>query len=295
MQVNILTDPDVGGNFINWSLYYLTGHTEFFNLTTKQFEPLVDNPLNQYNSHAHPGNFPRHRRFILELPKSPADRLDVVYIHHLGSQYTNEQIQESFDHLLGMTDKNIISTNNTVSYWNWTEIRRRTGQKRFATYLKDVDFDTIWDKREYIAKNFNNPHEDQCVSQFIKDYDETMYYVDVADIWQYLDVVLQDIIPWIGYTIDESRFDKWYVIYNKWRKMTMQRFRFHWYLNEIIDAIVTNKYINLMRFNLDLMQECVILHILMTKHNSNLLAEGLEYFTDTKQLHNLLTPYKGKQ
>ena len=66
-------------------------------------------------------------------------------------------------------------------------------------------------------------------------------------------------------------------------------------LGEIIDAIVTNKYINLKRFNLDFMQECVILHVLISKHNLNLLAEGLEYFTDTKQLHNLLTPYKDKQ
>ena len=43
MQVNIITDPDVGGNFINWSIYYLTGHKEFFNIATQEAEPLVDN------------------------------------------------------------------------------------------------------------------------------------------------------------------------------------------------------------------------------------------------------------
>lgn len=297
MQVNILTDPDVGGTFISWSLYYLTGHKEFFNVAAQIYEPLVDNPLTKYNSHGHRANHPLHLKYILELPTSPKDRLDIFYVHQLGDYYTKEHNQEAFDHLISMTDKNIIVTNNTVRYWHWTDTRRRTGQSRLPVILRslnvsNLDLSTTWDKREFIAEYFKNEHEDMEVSNFIKNYDETMYYIDVADLWQYLDDIIADLISWIGYKFDKSRFDHWFKIYNKWRKINMKRFKFDWYLDEIIESIVTNKYIDLMRFNLDFLQECVILHILMKKHNLNLHAKGLEYFSNTKQLHSLLKPYK---
>ena len=138
MQVNILTDPDVGGTFISWSLYYLTGHKEFFNVAAQIYEPLVDNPLTKYNSHGHRANHPLHLKYILELPTSPKDRLDIFYVHQLGDYYTKEHNQEAFDHLISMTDKNIIVTNNTVRYWHWTDTRRRTGQSRLPVILRSL-------------------------------------------------------------------------------------------------------------------------------------------------------------
>ena len=58
----------------------------------------------------------------------------------------------------------------------------------------------------------------------------------------------------------------------------------------IIESILKNNYIDLTKFNLDIVQEATIQHELLYKHNLNLKTWQLEKFMDSKQLHSLLEP-----
>jgi hypothetical protein len=61
-------------------------------------------------------------------------------------------------------------------------------------------------------------------------------------------------------------------------------------LDEIINLIIEGRPMDLKRFDLDVLQESVIQHFLLYKHNLNLKTFGLEKFENTLQLHNLLEP-----
>lgn len=61
--------------------------------------------------------------------------------------------------------------------------------------------------------------------------------------------------------------------------------------DNIIDAIVNNRFMSLSRYRLDLIKEALIQSALITKYNLNLMCYGLDKFPDnTQDLHSLLEP-----
>lgn len=46
----------VGCTFLDWSIYFLSGQTEHFNIETETWAPLVQNPLQDTTAHGHPRN-----------------------------------------------------------------------------------------------------------------------------------------------------------------------------------------------------------------------------------------------
>lgn len=298
----MLTDPAIGGTFFSWSLYYLSGHKNYYHIRSDSVRSLPDNPLTNTNSHKFQANQyvdpKKIQNLVLPLAKS---QLDVLYCHS-AFDIESAQQQRAIEHLMSASDKNIVITNKNIMFFNLTESARdgNSGdqyndqyiQAWFGTSYKKwqqtADMSKIWTRREFLALNLRPYKQDKKITNYIKFYDDTVYYIDINHIWHALDDVMHDVIPWIGQKIDSKRLDKWRDIYRQWQYITVDRYKFHWYFDEIIEAILGNNYIDLKRFNLDIVQESVILHELIYKHNLNLAAYGIEKFDNTQQLHSLL-------
>ena len=307
--INILTDGGIGGNFITWSLYYLSGQTEYLHTKTNTVKPLPDNPLTSQNAHGWESNQYQDPELIYKLQKLPTDRLNVIYHHTLGDRHA-EHIQAVITHLTNMTNKNVICTNTSsrVRFWN---VIGRTGRPMHSVgskewidewfgrslneWSKDSNFDlnNPWDLREFMALNFGKhgaKDNKLNISKYITKYNKDFFYTNISECWHMLDTLMKDIISWAGLELDSNRLDTWRPVYASWRDKTRNIFLFDWYFDEIINAILKNNYINLTRYNLTLIHESVILNELIYTHNLNIKSYGVDRFIDTQQVHNMLEP-----
>jgi hypothetical protein len=57
-KICIFSDNSVGCTFVDWSLYFLSGQTNFYYAPKDMLLPLVDNPIESCNAHKHQKNHP---------------------------------------------------------------------------------------------------------------------------------------------------------------------------------------------------------------------------------------------
>ena len=108
------------------------------------------------------------------------------------------------------------------------------------------------------------------------------------DLWTQFDLTVIKLFKYLELGIDLSRWDHWLEVYTKWKKIHYQRIRFVMYFDTIIQYILQGKSMDLESFDLDIVQESAIQHILIYNHNLNLKTWQLTKFLNTQQLHALL-------
>jgi hypothetical protein len=145
----------------------------------------------------------------------------------------------------------------------------------------------IWDLREFLALNYT-PHTSSIAP--LIDLGTEHYNLDCVEWFSTADSFILDLCNYLEIIPSPARLDHWYKTYQSWRKHHYQRLNFLWSHDKIVDYIVTGKYMDLQRFDLDIYQEATIQHALIHKHNLNLKTFKLEKFKNTQQLHDLLEP-----
>jgi hypothetical protein len=315
-MINIVTDPESGGTFLSWSLHYLAGHEKYFLNVDQQWHPLTSNPLTKVNAHNFEPNKPNHlkcnvdqfQHIIKTLETTTTDTFHTLYFHGIfadnnATNYAMEYINTSTNKLL------IIDTSDITLYYCTYKKRthKRTADGRFEpddeyiqqnkinTYFKDSkikwdqsNLDNIWDHREFLALNFRPLTYNHIYPIINKSIDH--FLIKGLELWTMFDVCIPKLFEYINVELDQQRFTKWLEIYATWKTVHNQRLMFAWYFETIIDSILNNYPLDLLRFNLDIEQEAAIQHALLYKHNLNLKTWQLEKFISTKQLHNLLEP-----
>ena len=312
MIINIASDGAIGATFLSWSLYFLSGKTEYFEFKYhKQNVPLTDNPLTDQNAHNHSNNqFYNFDGWATTMKNITGINKDDLHI--LAVLVTHESTEEEMLELVNFYDKNIILTVPDEHHFYHQKYKHRALFRKFSDptsrcidehdyyndFLEyyygdskqsweDLGLTEVWDKREFLALNLR-PRIDIKITDFVKKLNKDNFYLDSRDLWCTLDNTIIECLEWIGVPLDQDRYNKWLEVYHEWRKIHQDRIRFAWYFEKIISAIVNNDYIDLKRFDLDLVQEAIIQHDLIYKHNLNLKTYKLEKFTDTMQLHSLL-------
>jgi hypothetical protein len=155
-------------------------------------------------------------------------------------------------------------------------------------YWEKENLNNIWDKREFIALNFDPYHNDSILDYV--DKSSAYYHLHTLDLWTTFNLSVRELFDYVGLKIDQTRFNHWISVYHQWRANHYQRLRFVWYFDTIIDYVVRGVDFDLEKFNLDIRQEAAIQRALMYKHNLNLKTWQLSKFTNTKQLYQLLEP-----
>lgn len=306
-MIAILTDPGVGGTFLTWTLYYLSGRTEYFSVRHQKIFNMPHNPLTSENAHGfftnQPNNIDEFKKFLPML----IGKNECLYMHQVRTG-----TQEIIDELSNHTTKNIVislckdqvlykrryAARAEVLAWGSDQLLFTPDEvcddflEHFFKESKSIwtreNLNNIWDKREFIALNVD-PFDFDSILNYV-DHQIPRYQLNPMDLWTNFDRTVKDLFDYMELTIDYSRYQPWLQIYNQWKTIHHDNIKFVWYFSTIIDCVLNNIDFDLKRFNLDLLQEAAIQHFLIYNHNLNFKTWQLTEFVNTKQLHNLLEP-----
>ena len=144
----------------------------------------------------------------------------------------------------------------------------------------------VWDVRERRALHSSVIKKQGALADICVDFSFPHYWVDCRSLWFDGADIIQDIVNWIGLTVDPERFKAWLPIYHRWQKIQAKSLKFQFNYEHIVNCIVNN-----WSYPIDLTfdEEVVIQHCLIYQHNLNLKTWQLKKFpNNTQELHKLL-------
>ena len=315
-MIAILTDPGVGGTFLNWSIHYLAGHSEYFLATSNKFVKLIDNPISDGNAHKfqpnQPNNLEEFDRIYNVLSNAKVESL--IYFHHFRGSDQSKTTQIAVDKVTSTANKIIVvglhpqhalyqcsyksRSKYSHSFLDHSRVLSKPDQifDDFVDYFfssskqkwDDAKLTEIWDKREFIALNM----DPFCALNIIQaiGLDNTYYKLDAVDLMTNFDRLVFELFEYLEIDICKDRLDHWLSVYSTWKTIHLTRLNFVQHFDTIVDSIISGREFDLECFNLDIKQEAAIQHQLLYKHNLNLKTWQLTKFVNTQQLHDLLEP-----
>jgi hypothetical protein len=149
-----------------------------------------------------------------------------------------------------------------------------------------AQFESIWEHRNFLALH-SRPFNTVSIRDS-HNFSFEHYHINALDLFTTFSSTLHYLFDYLEIKIDNSRFDQWLDVYHSWQQIVNQRLTFSHYFDQIIINTLTGQPMNLLRFNLDLVQESALEHILLYQFRRNLRSENLINFTDTYELHKLL-------
>lgn len=317
--IPIITDPAVGGTFLTWSLHFLSDHKTYYHVKSKKWIPVTNNPLTGINAHKflpnQPVTFGQFERCLQDLLSCQSQEFHTLYFHNLIEDPYSPlflDTKKATEIVSNLIDKKIVLTNQTdhllyeksyrarapsPSFQN-SQIRLSDAEEQFQDFVEFFFSDSlhkwnalglteIWDRREFLALNYR--HHKSGIADHI-DLSKQHYSLDSVEWFNTGDTIITDLFDYLELKIDQVRFEQWRCVYQDWRKLHYQRLNFLWGFKKIVNYIISGKFMDLRRYNLDLYQEAIIQHELIYKYNLNLKTYKLEKFIDTLQLHQLLEP-----
>jgi hypothetical protein len=313
--ISVLTDPAKGGTFLAWTLHFLAGHQQYFHAKSNSTVDLTDNPLTNTNAHNFiPNQVTRLKNLHIvdRVTEHKSKNFQTLYFHNISLLASNNGLDNKViaDKLVSVGDKIIILTNQAKNLLYEKSVRSRvlihsyknpehkneTDQEQFDDFIdyffqdslqqwKQLNLNDIWDRREFLALNYC--HDAHSINAYV-DLSINHFSMDCVEWFTQGDSLVHDLFDYLDVKIDQNRLQQWNATYQSWRKIHHQRLSFLYNFDKIIDYIITGRYLDLTRFDLDIYQEAIIQHELIYKHQLNLKTWQLEKFLDTLQLHKLL-------
>lgn len=320
-----MSEDNIGGTFIDWSLFYFSDSTKFYNPLTDKIHAVVDDPLNKNNAHNHCKIHPNsvaELKFCIDqlnsfsefysiyayndilpnqsfswieyLRDSQQDTSDLVNFYHSKIKLEEKNFQQ---YLLGNNIKTLILRenkedclyglfNNGRAYGSTPEDEMiKFYNKFFSKNIDKWEDSNIWNIKENIALSIR-PFNNQT-NLDINLPSELLYELTFSDIIDNLDILIEDILRFAGIKLLPNKFETWKEIYHKWQKIHDVNFYRNWQL--IIDKIVSGEDFDLSDFKMDLLKDIFIQHVLIYKYNLNIKNYGVTSLPlNTKLIHALL-------
>ena len=304
-MIAILTDPGVGGTFLTWSIYYLSGQTHYYSTNEKKLIPIIDNPLTENNAHKFDANQAmRNEKFEKTFKEiligEKISDLNIIYMHQFNGaikSYDQDTV-DAIEKLLPYVSKIVLLTSTpnqalyNCSYSSRNNLDFEDFIDNFFITSKEIwhqlNLKDVWDKREFLALNFR-PFDNLRIIENL-DLNKDHYHINTIELWNRFDEGIGNLLKYLEIDLDNKKFKKWLAVYQQWKKIHKNRLFFMWYFDTIIEYILKGYSLDLTRFDLDICQEAAIQHVLIYRHNLNLKTWQLKKFTNTRQLHELLEP-----
>ena len=152
----------------------------------------------------------------------------------------------------------------------------------------------IWDIRESLAINMSvKPNQENKFT----DYSLPHFYLEGTSLFFDGIYIIKNIMDYCDLTIDQSRWDKWKTVYYDWQESAqLKPLRLTRNIDHVCQSIVNGWDHNLTQYNLDLIDESFIQHMLIYKHGMTIKGWGIEKFPgNTRDFNELLEPafYQG--
>jgi len=313
--IAVLTDPEVGGTFLTWSIHYLRGDTCYFLAEHNKYCKIPKNPLSAKNAHNFIPNNPNRgvdrgmEKFYHIVDKLVEnDNQGIIYLHDFDDNkkdtaVATEYVSNYIEKKILVSTKNLprcrIAYSSRGAQWISSDELITDPDKIFDFFVKkyfeeshkiwmNQKLNEIWDKREFIALNFNfNFNKKSHTIEDCFDCSVDHYKLNVTELYN-IESYVHSLFDYLELPIHQSRLKLWQGVYRNWQQFHKSRLLFSWYFDDIINYIINGHKLDLTRFNLDIVQEACIQSHLIYNHNLNLKTWQLEKFTDTRQLHNLL-------
>lgn len=314
-MITVLTDQAIGGTFLTWSLHFLAGHNVVYSAKEKSFVELTHDPVTDINAHNflpnQIGTIDKLNEYTNCLINTVTDQFYTLYFHNFADcdgtstgttatainsvkKLSNKIIYLSLDKknslYLWKYNTRVLSRKN-IKYQNFQEKHNAWIEEYFSKEKQEwnkCSLTEVWDYREFLALNID-PYNFAKMSD-VAEFEFEHYYIDSFDLYSHFDQLVNDLFDYLGIALDHSRKDQWLKVYQKWQQLHINRTQFVYYFDLIIDYIINDKYFDLERLELDIMQEAAIQHCIIHHHNLNFKTWQLEKFINTKQLHSLLEP-----
>jgi hypothetical protein len=317
-MIAILTDPGVGGTFLNWTIHYLAGDSKYFSAVSNKFIDLTDNPIAGQNAHNFRPNQPRNLNEFDRIHNAllNAHNNSTIYFHnfHGSSLLDNSNTQTAIDKISTTATRIVVvelgpeyalyqcsytpRSNYAQSFLNHSQILSDPDAifDDFINYFfseskqrwNTDSLTDIWDKREFIALNIN-PFNVLHVTDNIN-LSVPCYRLDAVDLMTNFDQLVTDLFEYLGVDLCTDRLEHWLSVYTSWKTLHSRRLNFVQQFDTIVDNIISGNEMDLECFNLDIRQEAAIQYQLLHRHNLNLKTWQLTKFVNTQQLHELLEP-----
>ena len=326
MKICIFSSRSVGGTFLDWSVHFLTGQTQYFSSKQDQFIPLSQNPVDriQNNAHGHLKNHPagadKTKKFLETCNSSGLYSLYACPIHNstIVEKYKIDPVKENLNeitqHRLDDTAKlfSIMAEHGSATV-------HLAGESLVPLYFLNVrDTSTFIFKPGSPASDSDQKNEFESIffSDSVDQWDSAgltncwdirernalnirpldpihEYHltdphlrIDCREFWYNGVNVINRVMDYLKLKIVPEKFNQWEEIYHHWRKIHIDSMEFVYNCDHIVSAVVNN-----WDYAIDLTfdQEVVVQHFLIYKYGLNLKTWKLEKFpNNTKQLHNLL-------
>jgi hypothetical protein len=308
-MIAVITDPGIGGTFLSWSIYYLSGRTSYFSARKDKFVEVCHNPLTDKNAHNFLPNQPRNTDDFASIFHKTLANNEHLYMHQFkhGTKDAVAKVCKYAEKIIILA----LSPSHVLYQCSYTPradvIPSMNSEKKLTDpdsihedlvdyffreskqIWKTAGLNDIWDKREFIALNFD-PFDHSSILNYVDPNVNKYYQIDAHDAWLNLDQHINELFLYLNMPVDQNRFENWMSVYGVWKNNHTKRLNFVNNFEIIINNIINGVDMDLSRFEFDLIQEAAIQHQIMYKHNLNFKTWQLEKFINTKQLHNLLEP-----
>lgn len=327
MKVCIFSGRSIGGTFLDWSVHFLTGQTQYFSSKQNQFIPLSQNPvdLSQQNAHGHLKNHPtgaEETKKYLDNSNSSTGLYSLYAFPCHGSKiiekYNIVPVKENFEQIKQQELDDTTKMFSVLAEHGSATIHL-AGESTVPLYFLDARDTSI-----FMFKS----GKPESVSDLKNEF-ESIFFSDSVDQWNAIGLTnrwdirernalnIRPLDPIHEYYLTDPHLridckEFWYngvsVItrvmdylklrvvpdrFEKWKEIYHQWKEIHIGSMEFVhncDHIVSAIVNNWdYAINLTFEQEVVIQHFLIYKHGLNLKTWQLEKFpNNTNQLHHLL-------
>lgn len=275
-------------------------HPSGFKLTQQCVETFLKSPFEMLTLYP----FLMYHEVASQELNISEDHLNDPAINQKVIDYQFEDFSKLFDYLLDQ-EASVIYVDHNLPIYNlesprsfekmFREPTSITSAADFKNKFQNVYFSksihqwqnlgltTVWDTRERMALDTRPFHR---AGKPKLNLSRPHYFIDSQEWITNGAPTIKKILDFCKLIIDDSRWDHWMAVYNKWQSIHHQRLNFCHQLPHIVDSIVNNWYYEI---DLTFDQEVVVQHCLIYHHNLNLKTWQLEKFpNNTQDLHKLL-------
>ena len=301
---------NLGPTFLIWSVHYVTGNDYYYDIRTNTKKNIPSNPLGKgTTAHKMSPTYCRSYESFSELSAKLSKDSEMNHIKFVPKVDTLEQYHTinrkirtlSKNHKVKVINISLKNLQHLIGFLRH-DYEKADWQKDIAMVKshcrhywphffnnKNIFHGrlNIWhDIREQIA--FNLRPDDFWKNFGDRKATENVYDLSFEELLKDGQAKLLDIIKFIGCEPKANRIDIWSQIHKTWSSNLEHYVDFCNDLDTIVDAIVTNKNMDIKKYKMDVLKEGVVLHYLMFRHNLNFQKDLDQFPNNTKKIFDLL-------
>lgn len=303
---------NLGTVFLIWSIHYLTGKKNFYFAKNNVKIEIPDNPLlrgiTAHKFLPNHGSSIQEFNEVLEKVKLEMKQGELNHIkytpkaatildYHVDKNSFHEHAQslglktinvscDGLQHLIGF-----LRFNHEQPNWQGN---METIRKHCTHYWPD-----FFKNPEIFNNNLNTLHDiREGIAFHVRPYDfwadHERKHLDFVKHTRFEDLLFQGqdelsrILSFLKLDCDQTKLESWSQVHEVWKENLGHYIAFTNDIELIIENTLANKSMDLQKYKLDVLKEGVLLHLLMFKHDLNLVIDIEEFPNNTQDLYKLL-------